>query len=539
MLITTVLVTGAALSGGAGEGVPRLPTGRCAQVRWLPGLEPLVGPRSLPPGRRLHAPSSQWFQAASAAWFDTVLPRWSDAALRRWLDTVPAKLPTPWRDALPARWPEGVPAQWSEVASAWLRSLAGSPVVTICEGDTRTPAPSADPSQAHPVLSSQADVLDPQPHPLLPSVGGLLHPQGHPLLPSEGGLLHLRPHPLLPSVGGLLHPQGHPVRPSEGGPLHPLPPSEPPISTPARSSESIPWAPRHQVDPHGSPGARMWTWPAYDPRPSETSGRDEDDDEPLLRIHQPAPIEAREQRPSTPRPETSGSQRPETSRQRRPETSGSQRPGTSRQRRPETSSRQRRHDITHRDEQEFPTQDHGAEHLGQDDGKKHRRGALPIGAPGRSSAHTVAGKSKPLESSTARSTFRSGRAASGTVAASAALRQLGTPYVWGGGSGAGATGGGFDCSGLALYAWARAGVSLPHYTGTQFTKGTKIPFSQLRPGDLVFFGGGSGDPTHVGIYLKNGVMIHAPKSGDVVRKVDFAHSPYYRARYRGAIRPSN
>ncbi|WP_424529393.1 C40 family peptidase [Sphaerisporangium viridialbum] len=268
----------------------------------------------------------------------------------------------------------------------------------------------------------------------------------------------------------------------------------------------------------------MWTWPVYDSRPSETNGRDEDDDEPLLRIHQPAPIEAREQRPSAPQ---------------RPETSVSQRPETSRQRRPETSSRQRRHDITPRDEQEFPTQDHGAEHLGQDDGKKHRRGVLPIGAPGRSSAHTVAGKSKPLESSTARSTSRSGRAASGTVAASAALRQLGTPYVWGGGSGAGATGGGFDCSGLALYAWARAGVSLPHYTGTQFTKGTKIPFSQLRPGDLVFFGGGSGDPTHVGIYLKNGVMIHAPKSGDVVRKVDFAHSPYYRARYRGAIRPSN
>ncbi|MEV6984989.1 NlpC/P60 family protein [Sphaerisporangium sp. NPDC051017] len=119
-----------------------------------------------------------------------------------------------------------------------------------------------------------------------------------------------------------------------------------------------------------------------------------------------------------------------------------------------------------------------------------------------------------------------------------ALRQLGTPYVWGGGSASGATRGGFDCSGLALYAWARAGVSLPHYTGSQFARGTKIPISRLRPGDLVFFGGGTGDPTHVGIYLKNGVMIHAPKTGDVVRKVDFLHSPYYRARYRGAIRPT-
>ncbi|MEU9886725.1 C40 family peptidase [Sphaerisporangium sp. NPDC051011] len=118
------------------------------------------------------------------------------------------------------------------------------------------------------------------------------------------------------------------------------------------------------------------------------------------------------------------------------------------------------------------------------------------------------------------------------------MRQLGTPYVWGGGSTSGATRGGFDCSGLALYAWARAGVSLPHYTGSQFARGTKIPISRLQPGDLVFFGGGTGDPTHVGIYLKNGVMIHAPKTGDVVRKVDFLHSPYYRARYRGAIRPA-
>ncbi|MDH2427964.1 C40 family peptidase [Sphaerisporangium sp. TRM90804] len=132
-----------------------------------------------------------------------------------------------------------------------------------------------------------------------------------------------------------------------------------------------------------------------------------------------------------------------------------------------------------------------------------------------------------------------GTAARGTVAVAAAIRQLGRPYVWGGGSSSGATGGGFDCSGLALYAWSRAGVSLPHYTGSQFTKGSRIPFAKLRPGDLVFFGGGTGDPTHVGIYLKNGTMIHAPKRGDVVRKVHFADSPHYRATYRGAIRPHN
>lgn len=126
----------------------------------------------------------------------------------------------------------------------------------------------------------------------------------------------------------------------------------------------------------------------------------------------------------------------------------------------------------------------------------------------------------------------------GTTAAAAAVRQIGTPYVWGGGSSQGTTQGGFDCSGLALYAWSRAGVALPHYTGSQFTRGTRVPFSRLRTGDLVFFGGGTGDPTHVGINLGNGMMVHAPKRGDVVRMVDFARSSYYRARYRGAIRPA-
>ncbi|GII75260.1 hypothetical protein Sru01_02420 [Sphaerisporangium rufum] len=126
----------------------------------------------------------------------------------------------------------------------------------------------------------------------------------------------------------------------------------------------------------------------------------------------------------------------------------------------------------------------------------------------------------------------------GVIAAMVAVRQIGTPYVWGGGSRAGATGGGFDCSGLALYAWGRAGVRLPHYTGSQFTKGARVPISRLRRGDLVFFGGGTGDPSHVGVYLGHGVMVHAPKSGDVVRVVDFTRSAYYRSRYRGAVRPA-
>ncbi|MER7206819.1 C40 family peptidase [Streptosporangium sp. NPDC020072] len=124
------------------------------------------------------------------------------------------------------------------------------------------------------------------------------------------------------------------------------------------------------------------------------------------------------------------------------------------------------------------------------------------------------------------------------MAVTAALRQIGRPYVWGGGSSTGPTRGGFDCSGLTLHAWARAGVRLTHYTGSQFRQGRRVPFSRLRPGDLVFFGGGSGDPAHVGLYVGGGRMIHAPRRGDVVKTTSFATSPYYRARYRGAVRPA-
>ncbi|MFI7444441.1 C40 family peptidase [Nonomuraea indica] len=133
----------------------------------------------------------------------------------------------------------------------------------------------------------------------------------------------------------------------------------------------------------------------------------------------------------------------------------------------------------------------------------------------------------------------------GDLAAAAALARLGTPFSWGGGSPSGPTRGigrgasttGFDCSGLTLYAWSRAGVKLGHYTGTQFRQGRRIPLSELRRGDLVFFGGGAGDPTHVGLYLGDGVMVHAPKTGDVVRRTSFLTSAYYRPLYRGAVRP--
>ncbi|MFI7421779.1 NlpC/P60 family protein [Nonomuraea sp. NPDC049684] len=133
----------------------------------------------------------------------------------------------------------------------------------------------------------------------------------------------------------------------------------------------------------------------------------------------------------------------------------------------------------------------------------------------------------------------------GEIAAAAALTQLGVSFSWGGGSsrgptigvGTGANTRGFDCSGLTLYAWSKAGVRLGHYTGTQFRQGRRVPLASRRKGDLLFFGG-TGDPTHVALYLGDNVMIHAPRTGDVVRRTNFLNSAYYRATYRGTIRPA-
>ncbi|HEX2905200.1 MAG TPA: C40 family peptidase [Jatrophihabitans sp.] len=92
---------------------------------------------------------------------------------------------------------------------------------------------------------------------------------------------------------------------------------------------------------------------------------------------------------------------------------------------------------------------------------------------------------------------------------STALAQRGKPYVW-----AAAGPDSFDCSGLVQYAFRAAGVSLPHSSSMQSRTGRSVSRAEARPGDLVFF---YTPVSHIGIYLGNGLQVHAPTSGDVVK----------------------
>ena len=99
-----------------------------------------------------------------------------------------------------------------------------------------------------------------------------------------------------------------------------------------------------------------------------------------------------------------------------------------------------------------------------------------------------------------------------------AMSKLGRPYVWGA-SGPST----FDCSGLTMWAYKQVGINLPHYTGSQWNAGAHVSRSQLQPGDLVFF---YADLHHMGMYIGNGKMIHAPHTGDVVKIASMDGRPF-------------
>lgn len=120
------------------------------------------------------------------------------------------------------------------------------------------------------------------------------------------------------------------------------------------------------------------------------------------------------------------------------------------------------------------------------------------------------------------------------IAIAYARTKIGIPYLWGGNGTAG-QGGRFDCSGLTKAAYAKAGIELPRVANDQYKASDNHPsWSELRPGDLVFFGqkGNYRSIHHVGIYIGNGKMLHAPRTGTLIR----INEVHYMNDYFGATR---
>ncbi|TDD64262.1 peptidoglycan endopeptidase [Actinomadura darangshiensis] len=109
-----------------------------------------------------------------------------------------------------------------------------------------------------------------------------------------------------------------------------------------------------------------------------------------------------------------------------------------------------------------------------------------------------------------------------------AAKQIGDPYRYGG-DGPGS----WDCSGLAQGAWRKAGVKLPRTTQQIYKAvGKKVSWKGAVKGDLLFFYGGR---SHVGVYAGHGYMIHAPNSGEKVKKIKLTR--YYKRNFSGGVRP--
>lgn len=152
---------------------------------------------------------------------------------------------------------------------------------------------------------------------------------------------------------------------------------------------------------------------------------------------------------------------------------------------------------------------------GSGGGSSSSSGSAGSGGSGSSSS-SGSGSTGGSSSGSGSSGTSSGDVSVAQAIVNAAYSQLGVPYVYGGTT----PGVGLDCSGLVQYCHAVAGISLPRTSAAQ--GGSGVAVTDPQPGDIVCYSG------HVGIYIGNGQMIHAPQTGDVVRIADVYGSPWYR-----------
>ena len=145
------------------------------------------------------------------------------------------------------------------------------------------------------------------------------------------------------------------------------------------------------------------------------------------------------------------------------------------------------------------------------------RAAVMAQAGGHASSAAVTSASASTSA-----TAGTGGSSAAQGAVSAALSRLGMPYVW-----AASGPNSFDCSGLTMWAYAQVGIGLPHSSSAQRGSGPSVSLSALAPGDLVFM------PGHVGMYIGNGNIVHAPTTGDVVKVV-----PLSSMKWASAARPA-